>query len=745
MSHSTISKGLVTNKGQVLTDGTAGNLGKGQLAFVLDKAGQGGAKVVSNFAGLNNKERIAIRLGRNPLPSGLRDQHAPYYQTDFFSLNSIVDIKAHASKTTEFTFDSFLAGYDGINNSTALFIPEGKAGTFDFVLYGKPIEIEFGEKEHLVSVKVQRQVGETMQEVIVRLVDELNNTTVPRSRKKVSEYVTIDVVDSSNLALAGTANVFSTLTIADEGDSNALGLVQASYPDYKVVKTGVAVDGKSIYTILHPSTDSLANFSQVTTITDGKGCEDCLAGYTAIDAGYVYHVTSPTDAETAIQALTGYVDHTVVGTADQGVISYSVVLNQEIVATEKASLISGADGLTILFKGTTEEVCTKTSTVTTAWVDSQTCYASQKAFSIQLPDNDCGDSRLAELQANYPELTIVEGVYNGNSTRTATISGSSGSMGLVVGGTSYTTPYNTSVAQTASDFVTSHADAIETATGAVVTSAGAVITFTAPTATFPTITAVASGLTETLGTVTRVVVASEGGCARKYATLVTTNIVCSECDNIFLQKFVAETPTEFQGIAWEESVTVFDEDAKMGIRITGKPYLLYPENYASDQIPFIETSTKIRSVAGGYRENDYVNFNISNAGSSTILPGYDASTELFKVKRLSRAQDRKNLSHMLRGMEEVSRAHYLGEKREFNNLFARTNLGEETLLDYNKRVITYHIVYQDTKLSQSAGGRSNITHEIPIVVLEGYHQGIEDIVNNLASKVGLDTVNPTGN
>ena len=88
MPHSTINKPLVVAKGAVKTDGGAGNLAKGQLAFVLDKATSEGAKVVSNFAPLKSSERVAIRLGRNKLPNNLRDKHAPYYQTDYFRLDS---------------------------------------------------------------------------------------------------------------------------------------------------------------------------------------------------------------------------------------------------------------------------------------------------------------------------------------------------------------------------------------------------------------------------------------------------------------------------------------------------------------------------------------------------------------------------------------------------------------------------------------------------------------------------------
>jgi hypothetical protein len=569
MPHSTINKPLVTYKGAVKTDGGAANLAKGQLAFVLDKSTAEGAKVVSNFATLKGSDRIAIRVGRNQLPSNLRDKHAPYYQTDYFRLDSIVNIKANAPKKTKLEVDEFLIGYDGINANTELFIPEGKSAKFEFVLYGYPVEAEFGEEMHYVEVRASRKEGQTMQEVIQNMVKELNDYTVPRSRKKLSEYVDVKVVDSSNDPLTGTAWITSTIEVSDEGTSNDLAEVQAQYNGYKVVRTE-REGTTSTYSILHLVADALDPYVQQVNTTYVKDCEECKEGFTEIEA----------------------------------------------------------EGL--------ETVCNKKVETEYEWVDGATCNAKTRTYKLQLKDNDCGESRLAELQAYYPELTITE---------TATV----------------------------------------------------------------------------------------GGCQRVYSTTVVTNIVCDECDDIFLQPFYAEAPAEYGGTYWKADPIVYSDDAMMGIVVKGKEYFVYPQDYAKDQIPFIETSTKIRSASFGVREMDYLNF----------TPAYDVDTEFANVIQLSQSQDVDNLSHKMFGYEEMSRVHYLGEHRHKDNLFARTNLGEESLLDYNKRLITYHISYQDTRLSQAAGGRSNITHEIPLVVEEGYHVAIETLVNALATKVGLDTVNPT--
>ena len=52
--------------------------------------------------------------------------------------------------------------------------------------------------------------------------------------------------------------------------------------------------------------------------------------------------------------------------------------------------------------------------------------ATTKQFSIVLPDNECGESRLAELQAVYSDLVIEEGAPTGSASQAITLSGVSG-------------------------------------------------------------------------------------------------------------------------------------------------------------------------------------------------------------------------------------------------------------------------------------------------------------------------------
>lgn len=732
MSHSSINKPFFVNKGLLKKTGGAGKLAKGELAFVKDKSVVGGAEAISDFAGLRNTERIAIRLGVADSPKGLRDNYVPYAQTDFFPLNSIVGITANAPKKQDIKFDEFIVGYDGIDATTALTIPEGKSAVYDIALYGYPVEAEFGEECHIVQIRAHREVGQSMQEVIRDLVAELKTYSIPRSRKTLDEFIEISVIDSTNDALAGVESKFSTVTVVDDGTSNAIAEVASFYSPRQVVRTNYS-NGSSEYTILHLASDVLASYVVVTPTVYPKGCEDCLATYSLIEGGIVYHINledNGTDSTATVQALPGAVALSAAKFGnDEGFGSYSVVLDNALTAGEVTTFLTANPAAQVEVIGTTEDVCNKSTTVTVVPVSGDSCYSQTKTFTLQLADNECGATRLAEVQAAYPALTIVEGVLTGNSEKTVTVSTDGVSLAIIVAGVTYTTADAGTTSQTAAAFVAAHAAAILLATGAVVTNPSTnLVKFVDATLGFPTITSAA----QTVGATTTVQTASTGGCQRVYSTTTVTDLVCAECSTDFLQPFYADAPENFNGTYWKELPTVFDATAKMGIKIKGKPYTIIPEQYAIDEIPFIQTSTKIRSTSFGVREMDYLNF----------APAYDVDTEFANVLRLSYSADIKNLSQYLTSAEDMSMAFYQGEKRHKNNLFARTNLGEESVMDFNEAWVSYHISYQDTGLSQAAGGRSNITKEIPIFVKVGYHTEIQDIVNKLAAKVGLELVNP---
>lgn len=732
--HSAISKPLFILEGLVKTTGGANNLAKGQFAIVTDKATTDGLKVVSNFAGLPKDAPIKFRVGRNKLPSNLRSSYAPNYETSWFKTKDIVSVTANFPKFTKRTFDELIVGYDGINDDTKINLAEGQTTILDVIISGDPVGVYTSDNQYTIKVHFGREVGESNQEAVNRAVDRLRAFKIPAGRL-LTDLIDVSVIDSSNTPLAGTAFVFSTLNVVDRGDSNALALVQSQY-SYQVVKTNINLTtGTTEYTILHPASVSLASFSRTVVDASVKGCADCLPGYNAIARGVVYQVKLEDDGVNqfaTVDDLPGFVAGTSIlrGRVD-GFGTYSVVVTADLTDAQIATFlaINNITGTAEVKRiGTIEEVCTKTTTTTTAWVAGKTCFATTEQYKIQLKDTECGTTRLAELQSYYPSLVIEAGTPTGQASRNVTVSTDGVSLVIIVNGVTYTTVDAGTTTQTAESFVNQHAAAILADTGIVVTSATAVITFAGAAEGYPSIASEAQTVTSLDYLTTSLV----GGCQTVYSTTVATNIVCDECSNIFLDNFTSTAPSVFNQTFWTKIVEVADVNAKMGIRLKGKPFDLFPTETTRDSVPFYETSTRI-SVAGGYLET-LRNFNFE--------PMYDT---IFSVKRLSTARDRDALGYNFLVWEDVSRAHYLGETRNVDNQFAKANFGEESLLKFNAQYVTYEITFNDTSYSQSAGGRSGVGHSVMLVTEFGYHAALETLVNALAAKAGVDTVNPTAN
>ena len=626
----------------VLESGYDGNLAKGQLAVVKNKALKGkGKEVTADFDGMTQKDLIAFEIGEVTTPNKQRTVEVPYISTGFFPIGNIVDIKAYAPSNVTLKLDHIEIGYDGINESTALFIPEGKAAVMDIVVEGLVASMFFGQESFIIQKRVYRAVGESMQAVTRRLVKELNEEVIPTATgwasttDVLSQFLEIGVIDSTTTTTVGVNSAFSSLTLVNNGDSNALADVQAQYPNYTVVQT--ARDGdNTTYTIVRPQADpALASYVKTVVDVDGKGCADCLATYSLVDGGHVYHVSIEDDGVDLTTTLAGLVTGETqldkLGNKD-GRGTYAIVMPAIMAQVAIDAIITARPEAEVKYLGEIKDVCSKTTTTTTAWVAGETCVATTKGFSIIVKDNDCGATRLPELQAAYPDLVITED-------------------GVV------------------------------------------------------------------------------GGCKRKYNTTVPTNIVCPECSPIFLQPFYGEAPDNFEGISWEAVAETYDADALMGITIKGKPFFMYPEIYEEDFVPFIETSLKVKSASFGWREDDILNY----TGSQ-----YDVDLEFAKVVFVERAQDVNNLSQSHFGAEDEGKMFGTNKWKHKANLFARTNLSEERILKYHKRLLKYVVEFRDQGLSQGSASRSDITHGFGIMVEEGKHEAIQTILSKLAAKVGLE-------
>ena len=726
--HSPITKPLFILDGLVKTSGGSKNLAKGQFAIVSNEPTQNGAKVIGDFLGLPKSTPLKIRVGRFD-NSRYRSTTAPYYETSYFNVDDVLSVKANFPKFTKQTFDKVLVGWDGINDNTAIELEEGQTTVLDVIISGQPVEVQTGKCDYVVKMHFGREVGETNQEAIERLVERLQDFKLPFGTL-LTDLIEIKVVNSENGGLIGTPYTFSTLKVTDDGSSNALAIVQSQY-DYKVALTDR--DGMiSTYTILHPSSVELADFSHTVINTSVKGCAECLDGYDELEGGFAYSVTivdGGANLSTTVDDLAGYVADTIVwGGSVDGVGTYTLVTSAKLTDAQKATFLAAStvkSTAEITFLGSIADLCEDSTTTEATWVATQTCFATTEAYKIQLADNECDGAVLTALQANYPNLLIEEGEPTGTATQTVTLS-TDAAIAVIVNGVEYATADAGTTTQTATAFVAAHAAAILAATGVTVTSNTNVITFAGSAQGFPTITVEG----QTVGAIDYVAEASAGGCQRVYTTQVVTDIVCDECDEMFIQPFKSKAPVDYDFTSWVKvPSTEPSEEAKMGILLVGKPFIMTPTEVTRDNIPFYETSTTIK-VAGGYVEEENENFQ----------PVY---RDIFNVKRLSRAQDRDALGYHFLALEEMSRVHFLGEMRHEDNLYAQGILGEESVLKFKKQYVTYEVTVKDNKFSQGVGRSSDMGHTYLIFVELGYQAGVETLLNKLAAKAGVEGVNPT--
>jgi hypothetical protein len=152
---------------------------------------------------------------------------------------------------------------------------------------------------------------------------------------------------------------------------------------------------------------------------------------------------------------------------------------------------------------TVVQLTSKTTAVTCNAYDSviQTVDLSDAAdteFQFVVNNYVIQDTSAILISTEYPLSTE-------NSSRTATLVGTSGTSNITVGGVNYLVTFTTNLNTSATNFVTSHAAAL-LALGITVTANTGVLTFVAETATFPTITqsTVSGDLRSTLGALTAV-------------------------------------------------------------------------------------------------------------------------------------------------------------------------------------------------------------------------------------------------
>ena len=730
--------------GKVLTSGGSLDVTNGVVAIVETKpVTSRGRKVVASFDGQPKDKDFQILLGAVDNPVTRSTTNKPYESLPF-KISEVKNLTVVAPQTKGIKVDDFIIGYNG-KNGTELTLKQHSGSRIELTLCGEAMyALGYHTGEIMVAVNLispylddngnpTANDAVTMQEIVENAVKEFKNIKL-LGGNPITDYVDIIAVNSENENLSGNAYVFYSLNVVDAGTEDALARVQAQYPTYKVHRTDRIGDEISVYTILAPTGTVLADYDATPTAGQVKGCADCAPGYSVLGSGFVYSISienDGADVSGSIDDLPGFVAGTVVKLAqNDGVAQYSVVVSAEltdaqIAAFKAANALKSTAVITLV--GEVADVCANdAATVEIAWVSGNTCYAQQEVYEITVPDDECGNARLAEIQANYPDLTIA---IKGRESRAITLTGTEGTANINVGGVNYLATFATSLTVTATNFVTAHASALS-ARGFVVTAAAGVLTFSSAQYAFPTltITNATTNLAGTVGALT-IINAVEGMCQTTYTTRVTSDVVCAECSNEFRDLFETVAPKNFKTDSWTKAAKVYSPTAKMGIRFIGKEFVLSANEYIRDNVPFYATSTRLK-VAGG---QPYL-----------IAESWNSQDAPYAVKVLSIAAEPEALGGQLWQREDMSRTYFDAVPRFKDNNYANWLWGRETRLKGLSQYVQYALTVDVKKHYLTTPHASElITYQFIVEV--GQHTALEGLLNKLAAAAGLPAVQAFGN
>ena len=745
--------------GNVKTSGGSINLAKGQLAAIdLSKTTIDGAKVISTFAGApKNKKNFSLRCGIED-KKVTRSTSNKDLSTIPFAINEVLGMRVSAPKQTEQIVDEVIIGWDGITPNSSFNFQNGDSYfRLSLQLSGDILAYRGGGASdmEMISINVEIPACDPFDDCEdcdnCSTVDckAIVQEAIERLRRKqltggatVDQYVDITPIFECDTDVTAELLPYTywTLSICDSGTDNAKALIEAEY-GVPVIRTN-RVGSTSTYQILLE--DGEVPVSYVTTINSFiKDCADCPAGYTASPAGVLYAITledDGTDQSALVDNLPGYVATTVSKNGnDYGVGSYSIVLDNaltdaEITAWLASNVIASTASITLV--GSIDAICEPDSPNLTPirWVIGETCNAVVETYSIILPDDTCGNSRLVELQGAYAN-NIIELKPSINSSVELRLEGGAGveTANVNVNGVDYLVTFDTDLTTTADNFVTAHAAALLVA-GVTVTAALGYLTFTATTEIIETITITPVGEGTLDGTFASIVSIPEtGGCQSAYQTTVISNLVCEECDPIFKDFYLTEAPAPFEGKSWvkeSNTTTTVSGNCKCGIRFKAKTFVIDGEEALRDIVGFTESSTLIQ-VSAGYPEE-------IREGIGRIPEG------AYEGVHITRFVPRTHLAGNLRDMENENRF-YFQDMNYSNDYLNRVLRGTTSNMEDNTvQYVQYSITVAHSKNAQSFAKRINDEINYHIFVEVGRHADVENLLNDLAGVAGVDGVQAFG-
>ena len=421
--HSSDNRHLgVSPFGSVMTAGYSLDLGLDQFGVyskAARKTTKKGLKALSTFEGIDKeREKLALLFGTKT-DTGLLGSAKNSRSVDF-SLSEVKRVGISHPKTAEQSFDYWRVGWDGLDAKTSLKFSRGQTVEFQMTIGGVAASFFNSTAQYTVKVPITvdnfefgmcEEIGDLCEPVdcrenTLKLVKSLNDYSLPTGQK-LSDYFDIYPIFETPQVVANPI-VYKKwcLEYCGFGGNYELSAVSAQYPDYEVVRDTES----NQFTVFIPNGVTPAPFVQ----KKGdilKGCDECPEGYTEVPAGVVYAVAledDGADRTSVVASLPNAVAGTAVKTGqDFGVGHYIVILTEDLTVAEEQTFVTANPTAVLFNAGSKEAFCTIDEEVSHSWTECDSCQASQVKYRLIVAD-DCNGSRLAEVQAAYPDLTITQ-------------------------------------------------------------------------------------------------------------------------------------------------------------------------------------------------------------------------------------------------------------------------------------------------------------------------------------------------
>ena len=378
-----------------------------------------GLKALFDFEGVEKNELLSLMFGSKK-DTGRMGSDKNSRSVDF-SLKNVKKVAIAHPKQADQKFDYFRVGWNGVDAQSSFKFHKGQTLEFQMTVGGIATTFFNNTDQYTVRTLINipndeaeticDELGSNCEPVDCRqhtlsMVKRLNDYALPGG-DTLSQYFDIYPIFDTPVALA-TPVVYKewSLEYCGFGGDHELSMVAAQYPGQEV-KRDLMTDR---FVIFAKSDYTPANYVS----SKGaflKGCDECPTGYDLIEGGVVYGVAMEDDGvdlSASVQALPNAVLASAVKTGqDFGVGHYTVVLTEELTDVEEAAFLTDNATATLKFVGTKDAFCADDTTETHAWVEGGSCSGTTAKYRILVAD-DCNGTRLAEVQAAYPDLVVTQ-------------------------------------------------------------------------------------------------------------------------------------------------------------------------------------------------------------------------------------------------------------------------------------------------------------------------------------------------